>query len=249
MWDYVMYSDAGRACCCLGRFSWARAAPAPQHEPDSQRQAAILQGGEGAERLLKAATDAAPASLQPMLASVAARIKTKPADVDTDDDEASESVAAEGWVMQSCRLTRHIPLTCCHRRFQATVCAAYYNMKQHLLCCHEYWWARLATRRNSLPGHMTAVWLVWSQRSLQAMCQHSDKIGGTAPTTCIHRCHTPNTSRCRAAARSSESDWSTDEEGGGGGGGGWGCGISVSSPPPPPPPAPPSVRTLLCTLC
>lgn len=58
------------------------------------------QGGEGAERLLKAATDAAPASLQPMLASVAARIKTKPADVDTDDDGASESVAAEGWVVQ-----------------------------------------------------------------------------------------------------------------------------------------------------
>ncbi len=58
------------------------------------------QGGESAERLLKAATDAAPASLQPVLASVAARIKTKPADVDTDDDDdATESVAAEGWVL------------------------------------------------------------------------------------------------------------------------------------------------------
>ena len=62
-----------------------------------------LQGGESAERLLKAATDAAPASLQPVLASVAARIKTKPTDVDTDDDDASESVAAEGWVIESCR--------------------------------------------------------------------------------------------------------------------------------------------------
>jgi hypothetical protein len=56
----------------------------------------LPQGGESAERLLKAATDAAPASLQPMLASVAARIKTKPADIDTDG--ASDSVAAEGWV-------------------------------------------------------------------------------------------------------------------------------------------------------